>query len=52
MRIRDTEDSQGYYNHEDKIIGLHFSMGKDKTKSNERRSKVEPVELDETMGSL
>jgi hypothetical protein len=34
MRTIDMEDSQGYYSHEDEIIGLHVSMGNAETESN------------------
>jgi hypothetical protein len=52
MRTRDMEDSQGSYNHEDEIIGLHINLGNAETESNGHRSKVELVELVETMRSL
>jgi hypothetical protein len=52
MRTRDMEDAQGSYNHEDEIKGLHISMGNVETESNGHRSKVEPMELVETMRSL
>jgi hypothetical protein len=52
MRTRDMEDSQGSYNHEDEVRGLHVNMGNAETESNGRRSRVELVELDETMRSL
>ena len=42
------EDSQGYYNHEEEVKGLHFNMGNVETKSNGRRGMKEPV----TMRSL
>jgi hypothetical protein len=48
MRTRYMEDSQGFYNHEEKIIGLHTNMGNAKTESNGRRDMQEPV----TMRSL
>jgi hypothetical protein len=43
------EDSQGSYNHEDKIKGLHISLGNANTESNGHRSKLEHVELVDTM---
>jgi hypothetical protein len=49
MITRDMEDSQGSYNHEEDIRELHVNMVNVETKFNGRRSKVEPVELDETM---
>jgi hypothetical protein len=52
MRTRDMEDSQGSYNHEEEVIGLHVSMGNAETESNGHRGRVEPVELVETMRSL
>jgi hypothetical protein len=52
MRTRDMDDAQGSYNHEDEIIGLHISLGNVETESNGHRSRVEPVELVETMRSL
>jgi hypothetical protein len=52
MRTRDMDDAQGSYSHEDEIRGLHVSMGNAETESNGHRSKVEPVELVETMRSL
>jgi len=42
------EDTQGSYNHEDEIRGLHVSMGNVETESNGRRSKMDHVELLET----
>jgi hypothetical protein len=48
MRNRDMEDAQGYYNHEEEIIGLHVNMGNVETESNGRRDRQEPV----TMRSL
>jgi hypothetical protein len=49
---RDMEDAQGSYIHEDEVKGLHVSMGNVETKSNGHRSRVEPIELVETMRSL
>jgi len=42
------EYGQGYYNHEEEIIGMHINMGNVDTKSNGRRDEQEPV----TMRSL
>jgi hypothetical protein len=42
------EYAQGYYIHEENIIGLHVSMGNVETNSNERRDRQESV----TMRSL
>jgi hypothetical protein len=38
-------DSQGYYRHEEEIIGLHVIMGKAETKSNGRRDRKELVTM-------
>jgi hypothetical protein len=48
MRTRVMEDTQGYYIHEEEIIGLHVSMGNAETESNGRRDRQELV----TMRSL
>jgi hypothetical protein len=48
MRTGVMEYAQGYYIHEEEIIGLHVSMGNAETKSNGRRDRKEPV----TMRSL
>jgi hypothetical protein len=37
MRIRDMEDAQGFYNHEEEIGCLHTNMGNAETESNGRR---------------
>jgi hypothetical protein len=52
IRTSDMEDAQGSYNNEDETIWIHVSMGNDKIESNGIRSKVEPMELAETMRSL
>jgi hypothetical protein len=52
MRTRDMEDAQGSYIHEEEVKGLHVNMGNAETESNGHRSRVEPVELVETMRSL
>jgi len=52
MKNRYMEDTQGYYDHEDVIRGLHVSMGNEETKSNGNRSRVEIKELVDTMKSL
>jgi hypothetical protein len=52
MRIRDMDDAQCSYIHEDESRVLHVSMGNTKIVSNGHRSKVEPVELVETMRIL
>jgi len=36
------EDAQGDYNHEREAKGQNIGVGKDETKSNEHRSRVEP----------
>jgi hypothetical protein len=48
MRTRVMEDAQGYYSHEEEIIGLHINMGNVEIESNGRRDRQEPV----TMRSL
>jgi hypothetical protein len=45
MRTKVMEDSQGYYNHEEDIIGLHVSMGSVETKSNGRRGMQDHVTM-------
>jgi hypothetical protein len=39
MRTRDMEDAQGFYNHEEKIGGLHANMGNAEIESNGRRDR-------------
>ena len=46
------EYAQGSYNHGDEIKGLHINLENVETESNRHRSKVEPMELIETMRSL
>jgi len=46
------EDFHGYYKHEEEVRGLHVSMGNTKIDSNGHRSRMEPVDLVETMRSL
>jgi hypothetical protein len=48
MRTRVMQYAQGYYNHGEEIIGLHFSMGNVEIESNGRRYRKEHV----TMRSL
>jgi hypothetical protein len=48
MRTRDMQNSQGSYNREEQIKGLHFNMGNAETESNEWRDNQELV----TMRSL
>jgi hypothetical protein len=45
MRTGVMEDAQGYYSHEEEIIGLHVIMGNYETKSNGRRGRKEPVTM-------
>jgi hypothetical protein len=52
MRIGFMLETQGYYNHEEEIIGIHVNMGNDERKSNERRDKKDLVELDDTTRSV
>jgi hypothetical protein len=52
MRPIDIEDSQGSYSHEYEFIGLHVNMRNVETESNGRRSKVDNVEIVETMRIL
>jgi hypothetical protein len=51
MITRDMEDFQGSYNHEE-VIGIHVSMGNEDIESNGHKSRVETVEMDETMQIL
>jgi hypothetical protein len=46
------DDAQKSYNREDDIISLHISMGKVEIESNGHRSRVDPVELVETVRIL
>jgi hypothetical protein len=46
------EDSKGSYIHEDAIRGLNINLRNVKTKSNGHRSRVDPVELIETMKNM
>jgi len=52
MITRNMEYFQGYYSHEDGIIGLHFSMGNIETEFNGHRGRVDSMELHETMRNL
>jgi len=45
-------ETQGYYNHEEEIIGIHVNMGNDEIKSNGRRDEKDLVELDDTTRSV
>jgi hypothetical protein len=37
------EDAQGYYNHDEEVIGMHIILGNVETKSNGRRGRREPA---------
>jgi hypothetical protein len=52
MKIGAMENSQGYYDHEEEIRGLHVSRENAETKSNVRRGREETVELSDTMRSM
>jgi hypothetical protein len=45
MRTGVMEDAQGYYIHEEDIIGLHVTMGNAKIESNGRRDIHDPVTM-------
>jgi hypothetical protein len=46
------EDAQRTYSHKKEAKGQNINLGNEETKSNGHRSRVEPVELVETMRSL
>jgi hypothetical protein len=45
MRNGVMDDAQGYYSHEEEVIGLHVIMGNAETKSNGRRDRHEHVTM-------